>query len=95
MLLEALGGVCYKKYLKHFLNFIWVFLEHTGTGSNVCYMEHMKNIETVDGDEGHMCVNTEWGGFGDNDNIEDIRTRFDREVDSGSLNVGKQRYDWP
>ncbi|XP_026795363.3 hexokinase HKDC1 [Pangasianodon hypophthalmus] len=64
-----------------------------GTGSNVCYMEHMKNIETVEGDEGHMCVNTEWGGFGDNDNIEYIRTRFDREVDSGSLNVGKQRFE--
>lgn len=64
---------------------------HAGTGSNVCYMEHMKNIETAEGDEGLMCVNTEWGGFGDNDNIEDIRTRFDREVDWGSLNVGKQR----
>lgn len=64
-----------------------------GTGSNVCYNERMKNIETVEGDEGYMCVNTEWGGFGDNDNIEDIRTRFDREVDSGSLNVGKQRFE--
>ncbi|KAM9477901.1 hexokinase HKDC1 [Clarias gariepinus] len=64
-----------------------------GTGSNVCYMEHMKNIETAEGDEGLMCVNTEWGGFGDNDNIEDIRTRFDREVDWGSLNVGKQRFE--
>ncbi|KAF5900714.1 putative hexokinase HKDC1, partial [Clarias magur] len=64
-----------------------------GTGSNVCYMEHMKNIETAEGDEGLMCVNTEWGGFGDNDNIEDIRTRFDREVDFGSLNVGKQRFE--
>ncbi|XP_060728856.1 hexokinase HKDC1 [Tachysurus vachellii] len=64
-----------------------------GTGSNVCYMEKMKNIETVEGDEGHMCVNTEWGGFGDNGNIEDIRTRFDREVDNGSLNVGKQRFE--
>ncbi|KAG7333851.1 hypothetical protein KOW79_002258 [Hemibagrus wyckioides] len=64
-----------------------------GTGSNVCYMEDMKNIETVEGDEGLMCVNTEWGGFGDNDNIEDIRTRFDREVDYGSLNVGKQRFE--
>ncbi|TSK22587.1 Hexokinase-1 [Bagarius yarrelli] len=58
-----------------------------GTGSNVCYMEHMNNIETAEGDEGYMCVNTEWGGFGDNDNIEDIRTRFDREVDIGSLNL--------
>ncbi|XP_076830872.1 hexokinase HKDC1 [Brachyhypopomus gauderio] len=64
-----------------------------GTGSNVCYMEEMKNIGTVEGDEGRMCVNTEWGGFGDNDNIEDIRTRFDREVDEGSLNVGKQRFE--
>ncbi|XP_017541603.1 hexokinase HKDC1 [Pygocentrus nattereri] len=64
-----------------------------GTGSNVCYMEAMKNIEVVEGDNGQMCVNTEWGGFGDNDNIEDIRTKFDREVDQGSLNVGKQRFE--
>uniref|UniRef100_A0A8C1J0W1 Hexokinase-2 n=1 Tax=Cyprinus carpio TaxID=7962 RepID=A0A8C1J0W1_CYPCA len=64
-----------------------------GTGSNVCYMEEMKNIEFVEGDEGQMCVNTEWGGFGANDNIEDIRTRYDREVDGGSLNPGKQRFE--
>ncbi|RXM32628.1 Hexokinase-1 [Acipenser ruthenus] len=64
-----------------------------GTGSNVCYMEEMRNIETVEGEEGRMCVNTEWGGFGDNDCIEFIRTKFDREVDEGSLNQGKQRYE--
>uniref|UniRef100_W5MS36 Hexokinase-2 n=2 Tax=Lepisosteus oculatus TaxID=7918 RepID=W5MS36_LEPOC len=64
-----------------------------GTGSNVCYMEEMKNIEMVDGDEGRMCVNTEWGGFGENGCIEDIRTKFDREVDEGSLNVGKQKFE--
>ncbi|KAL0964684.1 hypothetical protein UPYG_G00327530 [Umbra pygmaea] len=64
-----------------------------GTGSNVCYMEDMKNIEMVEGDEGRMCVNTEWGGFGENGCIEDIRTRFDREVDEGSLNSGKQRFE--
>ncbi|XP_067242285.1 hexokinase HKDC1 [Chanodichthys erythropterus] len=64
-----------------------------GTGSNVCYMEEMKNIEFVEGDEGQMCINTEWGGFGENDNIEDIRTRYDREVDGGSLNAGKQRFE--
>lgn len=68
-----------------------MILKSTGTGSNVCYMEEMKNIEFVEGDEGQMCVNTEWGGFGANDNIEDIRTRYDREVDGGSLNPGKQR----
>uniref|UniRef100_A0A8C4RF78 hexokinase n=1 Tax=Erpetoichthys calabaricus TaxID=27687 RepID=A0A8C4RF78_ERPCA len=64
-----------------------------GTGSNACYMEEMKNIETVEGDEGRMCVNTEWGGFGDNGCIEYLRTRFDREVDEQSLNAGKQRYE--
>ncbi|XP_055454965.1 hexokinase HKDC1 [Psammomys obesus] len=64
-----------------------------GTGSNVCYMEEMRNIELVEGDEGRMCINTEWGGFGDNGCIEDIRTQYDKEVDEGSLNAGKQRYE--
>ncbi|XP_028632694.1 putative hexokinase HKDC1 [Grammomys surdaster] len=64
-----------------------------GTGSNVCYMEEMRNIELVDGDEGRMCVNTEWGGFGDNGCIDDLRTQYDKEVDEGSLNAGKQRYE--
>ncbi|KAM5236449.1 hexokinase HKDC1 [Ctenodactylus gundi] len=64
-----------------------------GTGSNVCYMEEMRNIELVEGDEGKMCINTEWGGFGDNGCIEDIRTLYDIEVDEGSLHPGKQRYE--
>uniref|UniRef100_A0A667J3W9 hexokinase n=1 Tax=Lynx canadensis TaxID=61383 RepID=A0A667J3W9_LYNCA len=64
-----------------------------GTGSNMCYMEEMKNIELVEGDEGKMCINTEWGGFGDNGCIDDIRTQYDEKVDEGSLNPGKQRYE--
>ncbi|XP_066098160.1 hexokinase HKDC1 isoform X3 [Saccopteryx bilineata] len=64
-----------------------------GTGSNVCYMEEMRNIETVEGDKGKMCINTEWGGFGDNGCMDDIRTQYDKEVDEGSLNPGKQRYE--
>ncbi|KAM7318932.1 hypothetical protein ACRRTK_022044 [Alexandromys fortis] len=64
-----------------------------GTGSNVCYMEEMRNIELVEGDEGQMCINTEWGGFGDNGCIDDICTQYDKEVDEGSLNPGKQRYE--
>ncbi|XP_059518488.1 hexokinase HKDC1 isoform X1 [Myotis daubentonii] len=64
-----------------------------GTGSNMCYMEEMRNIEVVEGDEGKMCINTEWGGFGDNGCIDDIRTQYDKEVDEGSLNPGKQRYE--
>uniref|UniRef100_A0A8I3MK58 Hexokinase-2 n=1 Tax=Canis lupus familiaris TaxID=9615 RepID=A0A8I3MK58_CANLF len=63
------------------------------TGSNMCYMEEMRNIELVEGDEGKMCINTEWGGFGDNGCIDDIRTQYDEKVDEGSLNPGKQRYE--
>ncbi|XP_040293980.1 hexokinase HKDC1-like [Bufo bufo] len=64
-----------------------------GTGSNVCYMEEMKNIEFIDGDEEKMCINTEWGGFGDNDCLSDIQTQYDIRVDEKSLNSGKQRYE--
>uniref|UniRef100_A0AAZ3PE99 hexokinase n=1 Tax=Oncorhynchus tshawytscha TaxID=74940 RepID=A0AAZ3PE99_ONCTS len=64
-----------------------------GTGSNACYMEEMRNIETVEGNEGRMCVNMEWGAFGDNGCLDDIRTQYDCAVDENSLNEGKQRYE--
>lgn len=55
-------------------------------------MEEMRNIEMVDGEQGRMCVNTEWGAFGDNGCLDDIRTIYDKAVDDFSLNAGKQRY---
>ncbi|KAF5899044.1 hexokinase-2-like, partial [Clarias magur] len=64
-----------------------------GTGTNACYMEEMRNLELVEGDEGRMCVNMEWGAFGDDGTLEDIRTDFDREIDAGSLNPGKQLFE--
>ncbi|PWA30684.1 hypothetical protein CCH79_00009277 [Gambusia affinis] len=64
-----------------------------GTGSNACYMEELKNIEIVGGTEGRMCVNMEWGAFGDNGCLDDIRTKYDQAVDENSLNEGKQRYE--
>ncbi|XP_048368706.1 hexokinase-2-like isoform X2 [Sphaerodactylus townsendi] len=64
-----------------------------GTGSNACYMEEMKNVELVEGDEGRMCINMEWGSFGDNGCLDDIRTEFDVVVDENSLNAGKQRFE--
>lgn len=64
-----------------------------GTGTNACYMEDMSNIDLVEGDEGRMCINTEWGAFGDDGALEDIRTEFDREIDRGSLNPGKQLFE--
>lgn len=62
----------------------------SGTGSNACYMEEMRHIDMVEGDEGRMCINMEWGAFGDDGALNDIRTEFDREIDMGSLNPGKQ-----
>ncbi|XP_056889203.1 hexokinase-2 [Takifugu flavidus] len=64
-----------------------------GTGTNACYMEQMRNIEVLDGDEGRMCINTEWGAFGDDGTLEDHRTDFDREIDAGSLNPGNQLFE--
>lgn len=63
-----------------------------GTGSNACYMEETRNIEMVEGEQGRMCVNMEWGAFGDNGCLDDIRTIYDKAVDDYSLNSGKQRY---
>lgn len=63
-----------------------------GTGSNACYMEEMRNVEMIEGDEGRMCINMEWGAFGDNGCLDDIRTEYDRAVDDFSLNPGKQRF---
>ncbi|KAH0623023.1 hypothetical protein JD844_030912 [Phrynosoma platyrhinos] len=64
-----------------------------GTGSNACYMEEMRHIDLVEGDEGRMCINMEWGAFGDDGVLNDIRTEFDREIDMGSLNPGKQLFE--
>ncbi|PIO13526.1 hypothetical protein AB205_0097680, partial [Aquarana catesbeiana] len=64
-----------------------------GTGTNACYMEDMRHFELVEGDEGRMCVNMEWGAFGDDGILDDIRTEFDRDIDMGSLNPGKQMFE--
>uniref|UniRef100_A0A674IAW7 Hexokinase-2 n=1 Tax=Terrapene triunguis TaxID=2587831 RepID=A0A674IAW7_9SAUR len=64
-----------------------------GTGTNACYMEELRHIDLVEGDEGRMCINTEWGAFGDDGSLEDIRTEFDKEIDRGSLNPGKQLFE--
>lgn len=65
---------------------------YSGTGTNACYMEEMQNIELVEGDDGRMCVNMEWGAFGDNGELDDFCTQFDHIVDDSSNNPGKQRY---
>uniref|UniRef100_A0A8D0CH72 Phosphotransferase n=1 Tax=Scleropages formosus TaxID=113540 RepID=A0A8D0CH72_SCLFO len=64
-----------------------------GTGCNACYMEEMSMVELVEGDEGRMCVNTEWGAFGDNGELEEYRLEYDRKVDETSLNPGRQLFE--
>lgn len=63
-----------------------------GTGTNACYMEEMKNVGTVDGDQGRMCINMEWGAFGDNGCLDHLFTHFDHVVDETTINPGKQRW---
>ncbi|XP_041089497.1 hexokinase-4-like isoform X2 [Polyodon spathula] len=64
-----------------------------GTGCNACYMEEMRTVELVEGDDGRMCVNTEWGAFGDRGELEEFRLEYDRIVDETSINSGQQLYE--
>lgn len=38
-----------------------------------------------------MCINTEWGGLGDDGSLEEIVTPYDVEVNQMSVNPGRQR----
>lgn len=56
-------------------------------------MEKLDKVETWNGDNEEpkeTIINMEWGAFGDDGSLEDIRTDFDREVDKITLNKGKQ-----
>lgn len=55
-------------------------------------MEERAKVGTMDGDEGRMCINMEWGAFGDNGCLDDFFTSFDRLVDEKSINAGKQKW---
>ncbi|OCT88687.1 hypothetical protein XELAEV_18017317mg [Xenopus laevis] len=65
-----------------------------GTGTNSCYMEEKKNIPMeMENMSGQMCVNMEWGAFGDNGCLDNIITNFDLDVDNSSVNPKKQRFE--
>ncbi|KAL5022871.1 hypothetical protein ScPMuIL_002026 [Solemya velum] len=64
-----------------------------GTGCNACYMERLENVGLWEGDYSYpeqVVINTEWGAFGDNGCLDFIRTEYDRELDTFSINPGKQ-----
>ncbi|KAM3601261.1 uncharacterized protein V6R79_009778 [Siganus canaliculatus] len=64
-----------------------------GTGTNACYMEEIRNIKRVQGEDGRMCINTEWGGFGDDGSLKDVLTQVDLMVDQNSINPGVHTFE--
>ncbi|XP_047411198.1 hexokinase-3 isoform X2 [Sciurus carolinensis] len=64
-----------------------------GTGTNACYMEELQNVMDVAGESGQMCINMEWGAFGDDGSLGMLSTCFDTSVDQASINPGKQRFE--
>ncbi|CAG2117936.1 unnamed protein product, partial [Medioppia subpectinata] len=67
-----------------------------GTGTNACYIEKLENIEKWPsnyGEPNQVVINTEWGAFGDNNVIDWLRTKWDKEIDSKSVNKGKQAFE--
>ena len=67
-----------------------------GTGTNACYLENVEKVTTFvpehRGDD-HVIINTEWGAFGDHGELDFVRTKWDQEVDTMSLNPGKQTFE--
>eukprot|EP00092_Neocalanus_flemingeri_P034173 GFUD01037166.1.p1 GENE.GFUD01037166.1~~GFUD01037166.1.p1 ORF type:complete len:544 (+),score=125.53 GFUD01037166.1:103-1734(+) len=70
-----------------------------GTGTNACYLEDVEKVTTFNPENydsnghDHVVVNTEWGAFGDNGELDFVRTKWDEEVDAMSLNPGKQTFE--
>ncbi|KAL7678337.1 hypothetical protein ACOME3_004570 [Neoechinorhynchus agilis] len=70
-----------------------------GTGTNACYIEEVKNIKNfvnLSSNDRYMIVNMEWGGYGDTDedcSLDKFTTDFDREIDLGSINPRKQKFE--
>lgn len=61
-----------------------------GTGSNGSYMERASRVahwETAHDKVQDVCVDIEWGAFGDNGCIDFIKTDIDLEVDQNTLLV--------
>ncbi|XP_056140846.1 hexokinase-2-like isoform X2 [Lampris incognitus] len=56
-------------------------------------MEKMENVKRVEGEDGQMCINTEWGAFGDDGALKDIQTEFDVALDKTSLNPGVHTFE--
>ena len=66
-----------------------------GTGTNACYMERVSKVGTWEGrpDGEQTIINMEWGAFGDDGILDDIKTDYDKLVDEHSINPRKQIFE--
>uniref|UniRef100_A0A493TJ96 hexokinase n=1 Tax=Anas platyrhynchos platyrhynchos TaxID=8840 RepID=A0A493TJ96_ANAPP len=64
-----------------------------GTGTNSCFMAEAQLVEVVEENNGRMCVNSEWGCFGDDGALNDVLTPYDHRVDQESSNPGERRFE--
>ena len=74
-----------------------------GTGTNACYLEDESKVGTLEKSasldqdssnaSNHIIINTEWGAFGDNGELDFIRSKWDEQIDEQSLNPGKQTFE--
>ncbi|TDG50875.1 hypothetical protein AWZ03_002864 [Drosophila navojoa] len=68
-----------------------------GTGCNACYVEQVENVELLDPNfkrsRSQVIVNVEWGAFGENGQLDFVRTDYDREVDRKSINRSEQLFE--
>ncbi len=65
----------------------------SGTGTNAAYVEAAKHVEhsgKMPNSATHIAINTEWGAFGERNELEFIRTYYDRILDDYSPNPDHQ-----
>ena len=61
-----------------------------------CLKSLIEQVELWDEDKRepkHVVINTEWGAFGNHGELDFIVTKWDRRVDAGSINPGKQIFE--
>ncbi len=66
-----------------------------GTGINAAYVKtnrDVENLRTVPGPANHVAINTEWAACGESNELEFIRTYYDRILNDNSPNPDHQMY---
>lgn len=85
--------MCLVLYCDYFLCIVFLpfgFFPLIDAGTNCCYMEDTARIPgNMQETKGLMCINTEWGAFGNNGELSEELTEFDVLVDKESMDQGK------